>query len=135
MASPASTHCLHCLTIEAKHSPTVEALSARPPTICAPPPHKPRSQSGRPVGDDERARALVSLARLPLVGLAALGWTDLAFVMLMPKQLHDCTLPILGCTHHHHRHYSPPHNVLFGQYLFLATERSEINTTHPHSSY
>ena len=23
------------------------------------------------------------------------------------------------------------HNVLFGQYLFLATERNEINTTHP----
>ena len=25
----------------------------------------------------------------------------------------------------------PVHNVLFGQYLFLATERNEINTTHP----
>ena len=44
MASPARTHCLHCLTIEAKHSPTVEALSARPPTICPPPPPHPRSQ-------------------------------------------------------------------------------------------
>ena len=67
MASPAGTHCLHCLTIEAKHRPTVEALSARPPTICPPPPHHARGQSGRVVGDDERARALVSLAVLWLV--------------------------------------------------------------------
>ena len=59
------------------------------------------------MGDDERARALASLAGFWLVEVAAVvssGWTDLAFVMLMPKQLHHCTLPILGCTHHHHHH-------------------------------
>ena len=64
MASPVRTHCLHCLTIEAKHSPTVEALSARPATICPPPPATPRSQSEASLGADERARSVDKLARL-----------------------------------------------------------------------
>ena len=39
--------------------------------------------------------------------------------------------PALQCKHDAWLLLSTVHNVYIGQYLFLATEQGEINTTHP----